>query len=152
MSQKFTETLIEMDELELMELRIASGEVPNKREITRLLPKYAGRKLPAIIVKFLVQDAAGQVQRQRGRKQRSEWDEIGFEILRHQRDRYAAWLRKRPKRLKGWSAIRGASWWQGPVSERALRMAQEYMRRTTGDFRMIDLRQLRNRLSEPPRG
>lgn len=59
---------------------------------------------------------------------------------------FLTWLKERKRRyghLKGWLMIRDADWWQGPPSERALRMARKRVKR----FHCVTPAHLRNLLS-----
>ena len=53
--------------------------------------------------------------------------------------RYEAWLTARARRhgLKGWAALAGADWWQGPPSERAARMVQRRIQQHNLSWRTI---------------
>lgn len=143
-----------VDSLEALAYRITAGDIPSRRELDRLRRRLAQGNIPVSLAKLLAADATGRTLRRRGRKANSEWLANDLEILRYQRDRYAAWLKKRKARhgLVGWSAIRHQEWWQGAPKERALLMAHQYMKRKMGAFLMVAPRHLNNLLSEKSRG
>jgi hypothetical protein len=129
-------------------LRIRDGDVPSAAELAGILEANGGKELPGWFVKIVCAELRGQIKRKRGRKRQSEWRATFVELAGWDYRRHVHWLQRRKKKhgLRGWSCIRGASWWQGPVHERALAIVyQRY--RSLGGFTPISLRRFRNLIS-----
>lgn len=85
--------------------------------------------MPAAVADWLADWLEGKVPAKRGRPRIPVQIASVVRLVRKGKyDRIRTWLQKRQERyghLKGWAALNGKGWWQGPPAERAARIVAE---------------------------
>ena len=107
-----------------LERSIAEGKIPNAAELAAILEANFEASLPPWFIAMVVESLRGKLKQRRGRPKDNVLSEIRFTVAKAKYPRYLAWLKKRQgsSGLKGWSAVRGQDWWDGPPHERAARI------------------------------
>lgn len=103
--------------------------------------------IPGPLLDHLRQRLNGTAMKPRGRKKAADSiSTLRGHLVPIYYERYLSWLQKRQSTqgLVGWSCISTATWWQGPPSERAARMAQAALMR----HRNVDWRHVMNLVSK----
>jgi hypothetical protein len=105
-----------------------------KVELAAILKANCEEPLPPWFIETAVKSLRGELRRKPGRPKEGALLQIRFQIAKAKYPRYFEWLKKRKRvsGLKGWSAVRGKQWWQGPPHERAARIVTERWVRQMG--------------------
>ena len=104
--------------------KLGRGEHVSGDELALALRSNPDVPVPSDVHDYLCQHLEGTVRKPRGRKPGGALQLIRDAYAAALYERYLAWLKRRKRRLglKGWSALQGADWWQGPPHERAAPM------------------------------
>jgi hypothetical protein len=107
-----------------LERSIAEGKIPTAAELAAVLEANSEKPLPPWFAATVAKSLRGELKRRRGRPKANALSEIRFAIAKWKYPLYLVWLQKREgsSGLKGWSAVRGKDWWDGPPHERAARI------------------------------
>jgi hypothetical protein len=110
-----------------LERSVGEGKIPSAGELASVLEANSDRPLPPWFVAMLVKSLRGELRRRPGRPKQSFLADTSFEVAQWKYHRCLAWLQKRERSsgLKGWAAVRGKDWWNGPPHERAARIITE---------------------------
>ena len=135
--------------LPIVQDRLARGDFPPPEALAAILEFNQEHPLPKWLVQHVIGRLRGQIKLKRGQKAQSQWRRDFTALASWDYRRHLAWLSRRENSqgLKGWSALQGKSWWQGPPHERALAIVHELYRRDAGEFRSIGLARFRNLIS-----
>lgn len=110
-----------------VEFFLDRGDYVDGADLAAALREQSGKPVPPKVLDYLCRYLEGKVAKPKGRKAIPKTERLRRQmLLSHYYRRYLAWLKKRRQRygqLKGWPLIRRASWWRGPPSQRAARMA-----------------------------
>jgi hypothetical protein len=103
---------------------MAEGKIPDAAELASVLEANSERPLPPWFVETLVKSLRGELKKRTGRPKAGALSDIRLALAKAKYKQYLEWLRKRQRSsgLKGWSAVRGKDWWNGPPHERAARI------------------------------
>jgi len=98
---------------------------PSAEQLIKALAANSKQPIPPFVLDHIRARLDGVAKKKPGPKVRKPAKQLQNELIYDSFMRYKSWLRRRKKNhgLDGWSAIKGADWWQGPPSERAARMA-----------------------------
>jgi hypothetical protein len=95
-------------------------------EIEEALRTRGANEVPGVVLRYHDDLLAGRIAKPRGRKPLPDLDKgLRRDLYRYVYDRYYNWLRDRKTlygHLNGWSSIQEATFWCGPIHERAARM------------------------------
>jgi hypothetical protein len=104
--------------------KIGRGEHVSSDELALALRCNPDVAVPPVVHDHLCQHLEGKVRKPRGRTPGGAVQLVRDATAAALYERYLVWLKRRKRRLglKGWPALQGADWWQGPPHERAARM------------------------------
>jgi hypothetical protein len=129
--------------------RIRRGDFPPSEVLAEILERNRDSPMPDWLFQHVCARLRGEVKVKRGQKPQTQWRRDFVVLANWDYRRHLAWLQRRNASigLRGWQALQGKPWWQGPPHERALAIVHELYRRDMAEFRSVGLTRFRNLIS-----